>query len=443
MKKTMNIEIVNPNAAGIDIGSRSHYVAIGQGLDDIKEFGITHSEHLKLISFLQSANVTTVAMESTGSYWQSLYFVLIENGFDVRLIAGSAIKNFKKTDVKDAQSIQKLHTLGLLNSCFLPENNQAILKELSRHRKNLIQDISKVTLRMQKCLRMMNFRLDVVVSDIVGKSGLAIIKAILDQQYNPQELSKLADKRVKKSQEEIMDSLYGNPREELMFELKQNFETFEFYQNQLKNLDCQIDKQFNLMQFTHEITPEIVLKKKQINGKNQIKVKIQEIAFKVFGVDLMAIPCISVNTLYSFISEVGLDIDKFPSAKHFCSWLRLSPNNKITGSKVKSSRTPKGKNPLGLALRDAANVIGNQKTGQLVHFFKRIGLRKGRGAAITATARKMATIIYKMVKEGQPYNPEVPEYIKEKMLNKKIKNATELLKKLGMNIVDNQGVIMS
>jgi hypothetical protein len=140
---------------------------------------------------------------------------------------------------------------------------------------------------------------------------------------------------------------------------------------------------------------------------------------------------------------VGLDIDKFPSAKHFCSWLRLSPNNKITGSKVKSSRTPKGKNPLGLALRDAANVIGNQKTGQLVHFFKRIGLRKGRGAAITATARKMATIIYKMVKEGQPYNPEVPEYIKEKMLNKKIKNATELLKKLGMNIVDNQGVIMS
>lgn len=443
MKKTMNIEIVNPNAAGIDIGSRSHYVAIGQGLDDIKEFGITHSEHLKLISFLQSANVTTVAMESTGSYWQSLYFVLIENGFDVRLIAGSAIKNFKKTDVKDAQSIQKLHTLGLLNSCFLPENNQAILKELSRHRKNLIQDISKVTLRMQKCLRMMNFRLDVAVSDIVGKSGLAIIRAILDQQYNPQELSKLADKRVKKSQEEIMDSLYGNPREELMFELKQNFETFEFYQNQLKNLDCQIDKQFNLLQFTHEITPEIVLKKKQINGKNQIKVKIQEIAFKVFGVDLMAIPCISVNTLYSFISEVGLDIDKFPSAKHFCSWLRLSPNNKITGSKVKSSRTPKGKNPLGLALRDAANVIGNQKTGQLVHFFKRIGLRKGRGAAITATARKMATIIYKMIKERQPYNPEVPEYIKEKMLNKKIKNATELLKKLGMNIVDNQGVIMS
>lgn len=439
----MNIEIVNPNAAGIDIGSRSHYVAIGQGLDDIKEFGITHSEHLKLISFLQSANVTTVAMESTGSYWQSLYFVLIENGFDVRLIAGSAIKNFKKTDVKDAQSIQKLHTLGLLNSCFLPENNQAILKELSRHRKNLIQDISKVTLRMQKCLRMMNFRLDVAVSDIVGKSGLAIIRAILDQQYNPQELSKLADKRVKKSQEEIMDSLYGNPREELMFELKQNFETFEFYQNQLKNLDCQIDKQFNLLQFTHEITPEIVLKKKQINGKNQIKVKIQEIAFKVFGVDLMAIPCISVNTLYSFISEVGLDIDKFPSAKHFCSWLRLSPNNKITGSKVKSSRTPKGKNPLGLALRDAANVIGNQKTGQLVHFFKRIGLRKGRGAAITATARKMATIIYKMVKQRQPYNPDVPEYIKEKILHKKIKNATELLKKLGMNIVDNQGVIMS
>lgn len=443
MKKTMKMEIVNPNAAGIDIGSRSHYVAIGQGADDIKEFGITHSEHLKLISFLQEASVTTLAMESTGSYWQSLYFVLIENKFDVRLIAGSAIKNFKKTDVKDAQSIQKLHTLGLLNNCFLPENNQAIFKELSRHRKNLIQDISKVTLRMQKCLRMMNFRLDIAVNDIVGKSGLAIIKAILTQQYNPQELAKLADSRVKKSEQEIMDSLYGNPRVELMFELAQNFETFEFYQNQLINLDSKIEQLFNQMQFDYEITEEVKLTKKQIKGKNQIRVPIQQISYKALGVDLMAIPCVSVNTLYTFLSEVGLDIDKFPSSKHFCSWLRLSPNNRITGGKVQSSRTPKGKNPLALALRDAANVIGNQKDGLLVHFFKRIGLRKGRGAAITATARKLATIIYKMVKERVQYNAEVPAYIKEKIINKKIKNATEFLKKIGLNIVDNQGIIIS
>lgn len=442
MKKTMKMEIVNPNAAGIDIGSRSHYVAIGQGADDIKEFGITHSEHLKLLSFLQEASVTTVAMESTGSYWQSLYFVLIENKFDVRLIAGSAIKNFKKTDVKDAQSIQKLHTLGLLNNCFLPENNQAIFKELSRHRKNLIQDISKVTLRMQKCLRMMNFRLDIAVNDIVGKSGLAIIKAILTQQYNPQELAKLADSRVKKSEQEIMDSLYGNPRAELMFELAQNFETFEFYQNQLINLDSKIEQLFNQMQFDYEINQEVKLTKKQITGKNQIRVPIQQISYKALGVDLMAIPSVSVNTLYTFLSEVGLDIDKFPSSKHFCSWLRLSPNNRITGGKVQSSRTPKGKNPLALALRDAANVIGNQKDGPLVHFFKRIGLRKGRGAAITATARKLATIIFKMVKERVAYNAEVPAYIKEKIINKRIKSATAFLKTNGFKILDNQGLII-
>lgn len=439
----MKMEIVNPFAAGIDIGSRSHYVAVGQAIDDIQEFGVTHSEHLKLIAFLKEASITTVAMESTGSYWQSLYYVLIEHNFDVRLIAGSSIKNYKKTDVKDAQSIQKLHTLGLLNSCFLAENLQATLKELSRHRKNLIQDISKATLRMQKCLRMMNFRLDVAVSDIVGKSGMKIIRAIISQELDPEKLAKLADSRVKKSQEEIMDSLHGNPREELMFELKQNFEVYEFYQTQLESLDKKLDEKYQEIKFEHQITEETVLAKKQKKGKNQTKVRVQEYAYKIFGVDLMAIPCVSVNTVLTFISEVGLDFNKFPSSKHFCSWLRLSPNNKITGSKVKSSRTPKGKNALALALRDAANAIGNQKEGPLVNFFKRIGLRKGRGAAVTATARKLATIIYNLVTTKQPYNPIIPDHIKEKILLNKTKKAKELLKELGLYVVDSQGAVIS
>ncbi|MCU0351686.1 MAG: IS110 family transposase [Flavobacterium sp.] len=439
----MKMKIVNAHAAGIDIGSRSHYVAIGQGIDDIKEFGVSHSEHLKLIAYLNQAGITTVAMESTGSYWQSLYYELIENSFEVKLIAGSAIKNFKKTDVKDAQSIQKLHTLGLLNGCFLPENNQAILKELSRHRKNIIEEISKATLRIQKCLRMMNYRLELAVSDVVGQSGLSIIRAIIEGNKTPMELAELANNRVKKSKEEIADLLYGNPRVELMFELQQNLEMFDFFQKQLQNLDEKIEEQFNHMHLNEEIDESVDLVKKQVKGKNQIKIPIQKIGYQLFGVDLMKIPCISVNTLYTFISEIGLDIEKFHNYKALCSHLRLAPNNKITGGKIKSSRTPKGKNPLALALRDAANVIGNQKKNPLLPFFNRIAVRKGRAAAITATARKLATIIYKMVTQKVEYDPKIPEHIQEKIIGRKIKNAKELLKNNGLYVVDNLGVMIS
>lgn len=444
MKESVKMKIINPHAAGIDVGSRSHYVAIGQGEDEIKEFSVAHSGHLQMVDFLRKSAITTIAMESTGSYWQSLYYVLIESGFEVKLIAGASIKSFKKTDVKDAQNIQKLHTLGLLNSCFLPENNQAILKELSRHRKNLIQEISKATLRMQKCLRMMNFRLDVAVNDIVGKSGIAIIRAILNGNTSPQALALLANSRVKKSKEEIADALHGNPRVELMFELRQNLAAFEFFQKQLSDLDQTIEQQFeqmNLMNKKEIQEPQLV--KKQIKGKNQPRISIQKVGHNIFGVDLMSIPCINVGTLFTLVSEVGLDMDKFPNAKAFCSWLRLAPNNKITGSKVKSSRTPKGKNPVALALRDAANVIGNQKEGVLVNFFKRIGLRKGRGAAITATARKLATIIFKMIKDKLPYNPQISDYIQEKINQKKISQASHFLKKMGLSVVDIQGVVVS
>ena len=443
MKKTVKMEIVNSHAAGIDIGSKSHFVAIGQGKDEIKEFNVSHSGHLAMVKFLMEAGTTTIAMESTGSYWQSLYLVLIESGFNVQLIPGSSLRNFKKTDVKDAQSIQRLHSLGMLSSCFLPENDQARLRELSRHRKNIIQQISKATLRMQKCLRMMNFRLDIAVNDIVGKSGLLILRAILSGVTNPQELAALANGRVKKSRDEIADALHGNPREELMFELGQNLESFDFFQRQLEKVDQKVEDLLSKIKTENQDNQAPNLAKKQMKGKNQIRVPIQKMAYKLFGVDLMSIPGVSVNTLFTFISEVGMDIHKFETAKAFASWLRLSPNNKITGGKVVSSRTPKGKNPLSQALRDAANVIGNQKEGPLVNFFKRIGLRKGRCAAITATARKLAVIIFKMVREKTSYNPTVPEYIQEKINRNKLRSASKFLENIGYKIVDSQGLAIS
>jgi hypothetical protein len=240
MKEKIEMEVKNPFAAGIDVGSKSHYVAVGQNADQVKEFGVYHSDHVAIVKYLRANNIKTVAMESTGSYWQSLYFVLAENEFDVLLVPGSQTKGFRKTDVKDARQLQQLHSLGILSSCFLPDAFTQRLRELSRHRKTLIQDSTRYVNRMQKNLRMMNLRLDVVISDIVGVSGMAIIKAILDGERDGAKLSMYANSRVKKSKEEIADALQGNFHKEILVELRDNYDLFCFIQNKIQRIDTEI-----------------------------------------------------------------------------------------------------------------------------------------------------------------------------------------------------------
>lgn len=444
MKSTVEMKIVNPHSGGIDIGSRSHHVAVGQGIDDLKEFGVSHTDHLELLKFLNSRGVKTIAMESTGSYWQSLYLVLIGDGIDVLLVPGTQTKGFRKTDVKDARQLQQLHALGLLTSCFLPDDFTSRVRELSRHRKSLIRDCSKYTNRIQKCLRLMNVRLDVVISDINGVTGTKIIEAILMGERNPEVLATLSDKRVKRTKEEIADALHGNFQDELMYELKDVFELYKIIQEKLNLLDQKLSQIFELG--TNHIyikDNHVKLTIKQSKGKNQPKIGIQEIAYKLYGTDLSAIPGLGPNTLLSIITELGTSIDKFSSSKSFVSWLRLAPNNKISGSRILSSRTPKGVNPLSIALRDCANVIGNQRSGHLTNFFKRVGLKKGRCAAITATARKLGTIIYNMIAKKVPYNPEISEHIMQKIKARKIKAIKVLASECDFLLIDNQGIVVS
>lgn len=441
-KEIINLEVVNFHAAGIDIGSKSHYAAVGQNLNDVKEFGISHSEHLKLITFLKEHQIRTIAMESTGSYWQSLFLVLSDEGFEVLLIPGSQVKNFRKTDVKDARHIQQLHTLGLLKSCFLPDIFTLKIRELARHRKSLIQDSSRYVNRMQKCLRLMNLRLDIVINDITGVSGKAIISAILKGERNPNVLASLADARIKKPKEQIADALYGNFQPELLYELNDNWDLYNFVQQKIKKIDDEISQMLEKCTEHIPFDQNIQLAKKQLKGKNQPRFEIQKLSYKLFEVDLSAIVGVSTNTLLTFVSEIGTSLDKFENAKAFVSWLRLTPNNKITGGKVVSSKTPKGKNILASALRDAANVIGNQKQGHLTNFFKKIGLKKGRGAAITATARKLATILFNMITKKMEYKPELPKHIQEKITEKAIRKAKETMIKHGFIVVDSQGVIV-
>jgi len=373
------------------------------------------------VLFLKENNVKTIALESTGSYWQSLFMILQKNGFEVLLVQGSQTKNLKaKTDVKDAQWIQKLHTLGLLKGSFLPSDMTLRIRTLHRHRQGLIESASAYTNKMQKSLRLMNFRLDVVINDIVGVSGVKIIEAILDGENCGSKLAEYADKRVKRSKVEIADALQGETNSEYMYELRDCYELYNILQERIQNVDNEIEK--ILQVYTEDIhLDDEVLIKKQLKGKNQPKMDIQRLSKKLLNVDLFAIESISSSTVMSFLSEIGNDIYKFRTAKHFISWLRLAPNNRVSGGKTISSKTPRGKNKFALALRNAANTIERKKDGLLVSFFRRIAYKKGRAAAIKATARKLAVIIWNMIIKKTSYVPidshEYQEIIKKNKIH--------------------------
>ena len=243
-KKQISLEVVNSNAAGIDIGSRSHWVAVGQNAEDGKEFGVYSQDQLEMCHWLHSNGVTSIAMESTGTYWQNLFSTLVGQGFDVILVNGRQTKNIKgkKTDIKDCQWIQKLHSLGLLSASFLPDSDTDTIRTYSRHRQNLLKQSASCTRRMQKYLRLMNMRLEVVVRDIVGLTGSCIIEAFLNGEHKGEELAKLRHYNCRKSEEEIAKALQFNGRKDYLFALKQEWDSYKHLQQQIMDTDLQIDR---------------------------------------------------------------------------------------------------------------------------------------------------------------------------------------------------------
>lgn len=407
-KKELRLQIVNLHAAGIDVGSRSHVVAVDQHQENVRSFGVYTRDHEELISYLRKYKVTSVAMESTGSYWQALFSSLQKAGFQVILIGGSQSKNVRgrKTDVIDAIWIQKLHSLGLLSGSFLLTDTLQELRTYYNHHQHLIPQSKRYILKMQKSLRLMNIRLDVVLRDITGVSGLAIIEAILAGQRDPTKLSSLVNNKVKRSKEEIAASLHGSWRDELIFELRECLRLYRMYQSLLLECDNVIEEL--LLKYTPDVAVSVEDEKKmrgnyKNRAKNAIRFDIVKLSYQCFGTDLFAVSGISHNTVLCLMTNLGKDIHKFPTAKSFASWLRLVPNNKISGGKVISSRTPRGKSTIANTLRQVANSIGNLKDHDLTPFFKRIAYRKGRVAAITATARKLAVILWNMITKVQPY----------------------------------------
>lgn len=243
MNKKMELEVVNLHCAGIDVGSRSHFVAIGQDLSDVREFGVYADDLTAICEWLKAEGITSVAMESTGNYWQNLYVELSKYGFDLVLANGKFTKNAKgkKTDVKDSRWIQKLHALGLLTSSFLPDNTTEQLRTYCRQRTNWLQMAAEASSKMQKYLKLLNFRLDVVVKDVCGLTGLAIIEDICKGQLDPYELAKHRHYNCRKSEEEIAKALKGNNRKDFLFGLKQEFESYQFFQKKIADCDKQIE----------------------------------------------------------------------------------------------------------------------------------------------------------------------------------------------------------
>jgi transposase len=416
-KKKIEMDIINPHCAGIDIGSRSHFVAVGQALEDVKEFGVYADDLTDICLHLKERGVTSVAMESTGNYWQNLYLELIKHGFEVTLANGKFTKNIKgkKTDVKDARWIQKLHSIGLLTSSFLPDETTEKLRTYCRQRQNMLTLAAEASHKMQKYLKILNFRLDVVVNDICGLTGMSIITDICKGNLDPEKLSEHRHGNCRKSKEEIAKALKGNNREDYLFGLKQELDSYQFYQKKIGECDKQITAFLKEQINTNPEKKKLKTTEKthkRIN-KNALKgIDLNQASFQYFGgVDLMSIEGMSHATVLSIISEIGPEgFHKFESAKHFTSWLRLAPNNKVSGGKLLSSKTPKGSNRLKIALRNAANAIGNLKDTHLSNFFNRVCYRKGRTVAVSATARKLAVIIWNMIVKKIPYKPPT-EYL--------------------------------
>lgn len=432
-KKKMELDIINPNCAGIDIGSKSHFVAVGQALEDVKEFGVYADDLTAIGLHLKEYGITSVAMESTGNYWQNLYVELEKHQMEVTLCNGKFTRHAKgkKTDVKDCRWIQKLHALGLLTGSFLPDETTEQLRTYCRQRTNWIDLAAEASHKMQKYLKLLNFRLDVVVKDICGLTGLAIIADICKGNLDPEKLSQHRHGNCRKSQEEIAKALKGNNRTDFLFGLKQEYDSYFFFQKKIDACDVQINSflktQINTYPDKKKLQTDNKIHKR-IN-KNAIKgIDLNQAAYQYFnGVDLMKIEGLSHSTILTIMSEVGPDgFIKFETAKQFTSWLRLAPNNKISGGKILSNKIPKGSNRLKIALRHAANAIGNLKDTHLSDFFKRVAYRKGRATAVSATARKLAVIVWNMISKRIAYKPPT-EYLfvdqKRKLrLIQKIKN---------------------
>lgn len=438
-----HLQQLNLCAAGIDIGSKSHFVAVPEGADEqpVREFEAFTADLHRLVDWLISCCVTTVAMESTGAYWIPLFEILESRGLEVKLVNARHVKNVpgRKTDVLDCQWLQQLHTYGLLAGAFRPPEQVCALRAYIRHRMNQVRYCAAHIQHMQKALTQMNLLLHNVVSDITGVTGMRIIKAILGGERDTQVLAGMRDRRCKNSIETIAKSLEGNYRPEHLFSLKQAVETFEFYQTQIAKCDHEIE---TLLASFDAKTMDNPPTRPDTKGSTPSKAKgeasafnLKDELFRVTGVDLTKIDGIDSTTVLKVISEIGVDMNRWKSEKHFTSWLGLSPGSKVTGGKRLSGKTKPVVNRAAAALRMAASSLYRSSCA-LGAYYRRMKARLGAPKAITATAHKLARLIYSMLKHGTEYTDAGQDYYEQQYRDRAIKNLKSRARQLGLDVVE-------
>ena len=428
------LPVYNSFAGGIDVGDTMFDVAVsdGAGNFEVREYQTFTEDTVSLVNWLLKEGITTVAMEATGVYWLNLYLMLEDAGIEPYLVNAKHVKNVtgRKKDDTDAIWLQKLHTCGLLQKCFQPESEMRELRTYVRQRKNLVNISSDSVRRMQKALELMNIKLHTVISDILGKTGLQMVNAILNGERNPDELIKLKDPRIKASEEDIKKSLTGMWRDEYLFVLKQAYEEYSFYQSQITSCEERIKERLlkQVVQILDGDITDLQLKKNK-KKKNQFEFEIRPMLNIIAGVDLCEIDGISEISSLELISEIGTDMNKWISGKHLSAWCNVAPNTKITGGKIISSKMQKKKNWAGQTLRMAASGLSRSKS-PLGDYARKMKSRLGKKAGVVATAHKLALIIYSMMKEKLPYNPQITLDNQEKWKLKRIKYLEKQLYKL-------------
>lgn len=439
VKGIVEMPLINPNAAGIDVGDTLFAVAVPKNRDAVcvKEFGAFTCDLNSISQWLKECGIETVAMESTGVYWKPLFSVLVRDGFEVFLVNARHTKNVtgRKTDESDAQWIQRLHSCGLLNSCFLPDDQTECLRTLVRFRRSLTQDSTRYIQRLQKSLEQMNLKVHTVISDILGKTGTAIIEAIIGGERNPENFMPFIDKRIQADEQTLLKSLEGNWRKEHLATLKLSYEMYKVLQQKI--FECEKEIEETLQEYLAskndgiiEVMEKSEKKKTKKKTKNQPDFNTKGYLKKIHGVDVTEIFGISEICALEILAETGTDMSKWANEDNFVGWLNLCPNNKISGGKlISSSRLKKKPNLAAQSFRAAANSL-QRSNHWLGDYFRRMKTKGGNKYAIVATARKLAIIYYKMVRYKKEFTPlNLSEY-QEKYKAAKIKYLERKLEQL-------------
>jgi transposase len=446
-----DLELIEPDAAAVDVGSRSHWVAVNPQRDPnpVREFGTFTADLMSLVDWLAQCGAKSVVMEATGVYWVSLYELLERRGFKAYVVDAHTVRHLpgrSKSDVKDCQWLRRLHSYGLLQGSFRPPAQIRRLRTYQRSRNKIIEAAAQQQLRMQKALTLMNIHLHHVISDISGLTGLSIVRAIVSGERDPKQLARLRDPRIRASKETIQKSLEGNWQEELLFDLKIALENYDHFQGQIRAYDEQTRQELKEVPSKVDLLQEplpaarLSICRKRPGMSQQDQLDLREELYRISGVDLTRIDGISLQTAQKVFFEIGTDVSAWSNEKKFTSWLGLSPNHRISGGKVLKRSSRKVVNPLSVALRLAARALLNSHSA-LGANFRRLVAKIGMPKAITAMARKLAVLVYRMIKYGTQYVDKGMQHYEAKYQATKVQYLRAQAAKLGMILLPKQTAV--